>query len=824
MLNSSQDKVVVHLPIAHMRVFLNHMACMLRSVNLGVYSLMVDVGKPSGYVRLYSIYSNIEVVRDENKDNNPSYKAKVFPMSLAQSLASLTKESSIPKERRRRTRMELKRAFEIRIKKRVKEHYMNGKYHDLMAKVIANPETLKDAYDSIRLNSNIKLASDNDNICFTSMAEELASGDFDIKANTFSFSMRTKRKECLVLPNLKLKVIQEAIRIVIEVVYRPHFSKFSHGCRSGRGHHSALRYICKEIRNPDWWFTLNMNKKADTAVLANLISAMEEKIEDASLYSALRSMLDSQVLNLEFGGFPKGQGLPQEGVLSPILMNIYLDLFDREFYRLLMRYEGLCQADVAMQEGEHHSNLRKWFRRQMKNDNGQDKNSGQRFHMCRWMDEIFIAVSGSRDSALSLNSEIRNYLKNSLHLDVDGQTEIYATDNPFGVQFLGYVVRSSVIESGAVRAVHKLKDKVRLFASQKQELWDAGTVRIGKKWLAYGLKKIKESEIKHLADNNSVLSQISCHRKEGMKTDHWFKFLLKIWMQDVNARAEDNEEVVLSKHVAEPALPKELRDSFYNFQKQVEDYISSETATTLELLSSSGIKTSSSAGTRTATTKLELPVSYIKKTLVRYGLINREGFPRRVSALILQDDIQIIQWFEGLLRRWLKWFYGCDNFGDIRIMIVEYVRSSCIRTLAAKHRMHEAEIERRFESELSGIPSTQEVETDIMAMETDFRLPGDEALMYGVTSSGLCVLSLARVVDPSRSCDCSVMGCLAASSGIYALHVMERQKFPGWKTGFSTAIHSSLNRRHIGLCKQHLQDLYLGHISLQCIDFGASRR
>lgn len=782
-------------------------------------------GKPSVYMRFYSIYSNIEVVRDENKDNNP-YKDDVFPMSLAKSLASLTNESSIPKERRHRTRTELKRGIEIRIKKRVKEQYINGKYHDLMAKVISNPETLKDAYNSIRLDSNIELASDHENICFTSIAEQLASGDFDIKANTFLFSTRTRKKEHLVLPNLKLKVIQEAIRIVIEIVYRPHFSKFSHGCRSGRGQHSALRYVCNEIHNPDWWFAVNMNKKADTAVLANLISAMEEKIHDASLYSALHCMLDSQVLNLEFGGFPKGQGLPQEGVLSPILMNLYLDLFDREFYRLLMRYEGLCQDDVAMQEGEHHSNLRKWFRRQLKDGNEQEKNPGLRFHMCRWMDEIFIAVSGSRDAALSLKSNVQNYLKNTLYLDVDEQTEIQAADNPVGVQFLGYVVRSTVRESSAVRVVHKLKDKVRLFASQKQEIWDAGTVRIGKKLLAHGLKKIKESEIKHLADSSSVLSQISCYRKEGMKTDHWFKFLLKIWMQDVNARVEDNEEVVLSKHVAEPALPKELRDSFYSFQRQVKDYISSERATTLELLSSPGINNCSSAATRNATTKMVAPVHYIKKTLVRYGLINSEGFPRRVSALILQDDIQIIHWFEGLVWQWLKCFYGCDNFEEIKLMIVEYVRSSCIRTLGAKHRMHEAEIEKRFEYELSRIPSTQEVETDIMGitMESDFRLPGDESLMYGVSSSRLCMLSLARVVDPSHSCNCFVMGCLAASSGIYALHVMERQKFPGWKTGFSTAIHSSLNRRRIGLCKQHLQDLYLGHISLQCIDFGASRR
>lgn len=97
----------------------------------------------------------------------------------------------------------------------------------------------------------------------------------------------------------------------------------------------------------------------------------------------------------------------------------------------------------------------------------------------------------------------------------------------------------------------------------------------------------------------------------------------------------------------------------------------------------------------------------------------------------------------------------------------------------------------------------------------------DEALMYGISYSGLCLLSLARIVSSSRRCSCFVMGCVAAAPSVYTLHVMERQKFAGWKTGFTTCIHPSLHGRRIGLCKQHLKDLYLGRISLQSIDFGA---
>uniref|UniRef100_A0A5B6YUB0 Reverse transcriptase domain-containing protein n=1 Tax=Davidia involucrata TaxID=16924 RepID=A0A5B6YUB0_DAVIN len=784
----------------------------LRSMNLvGVCSSSV-IGIPFERLLGHSVYSTLEAIsNDSDKD--------VGKITLAKNLASLVEESSNLDEKKPKTRMELKRSFELRIKKRVKEQFMNGKFQDLMKEVIANPKTLLDAYNCIRVNSNVDLALDGDNIPFETMAEELSSGNFHVNANIFSISTKGAKKEVLVLPNLKLKVVQEAIRIVLEVVYKPHFSKISHGCRSGRGHSSALKYICKEISNPDWWFTLLVKKKIDACILAKLISTMENKIEDPNFYAIIRSMFDAQVLNVEFGGFPKGHGLPQEGVLSPVLINIYLDLFDRELYRMSMRYEAFNTGFLAEQDGSH-STLRSWFRRQMKGSNVEDaggENSGVRVHSCRFMDEIFFAISGSEEVALAFKSEIQSYMQNYLHLDVDDQTEILPCNGPHGVRFLGTLIRRRVRESPAVRAVHKLKEKLTLFASQKRESWDAGTVRIGKKWLAHGLKKVKESEIKHLADSSSILSQISSFRKAGMETDHWYKLLLKIWMQGMNVKFADSEEFILSKYIAEPALPQELRDSFYEFQKRAEEYISSETASTLALL-----PTSTSSNESVTITEVIAPVNIIKKRLLRYGLTNAKGFPHTSHFLILQDNIQIIEWFSGIVSRWLRWYSECDNLSEIKLIISDQVRKSCIRTLAAKYRIHETEIEKRFDSELSRIPSTQEIEQEVASETLDSEaLDYDESSMYGICYSGLCLLSLARMVSQSRPCNCFVMGCMAVAPSVYTLLVMERQKFPGWRTGFSSCIHPSLNKRRIGLCKQHLKGLYLGHISLQSIDFGA---
>ncbi|XP_054815247.1 nuclear intron maturase 4, mitochondrial-like [Prosopis cineraria] len=774
-------------------------------------SLLIDTGKPLDRIQ-EGAYSTMPLAND-NMDK------EFGNFTLAKDLASLVEESSKVVEKKAKSRMELKRLLEFRIKKRVKEQYVNGKFQDVMEKVVSNPETLQDAYNCLKLNSNVDVDLNYDST-FNTLAEQLCHGSFDVTANTFTISTRGVKKDVLVLPNLKLKVLQEAIRITLEVVYRPHFSKISHGCRSGRGHSTALKYICKGILNPDWWFTLHVTKKLDAAVLTKLVSEMEDKIEDPKLYAMIWGMFEAQALNFEFGGFPKGHGLPQEGVLSSILMNIYFDLFDREFYRLSMKYEAINGGSCDDQD-KSCSKLRSWFRRQLKSHDPKclvEGTPGLKVYSCRVMDEIFFAVSGSRESAVSLKSEIQTYLKDSLLLDVDDQTDILPCDGSDTIRFLGTSIRRNVRESPAVKAVHKLKKKIELFASQRQEAWNYGTTRIGKKWLGHGLKKVKESEIKHLANNSSLLNNISCFRKSGMETDHWYKHLMKIWMQVIQAKNAASEEIILSKCVAEPSLPQELKDSYYEFLKQVDKYISSETASTLQLLSNSDISTQ----LEIKQTEIIAPLCAIKKRLQRYGLVTSNGCPRPATLLILQDTAEIIDWFSGIVRRWLRWYQNCVNFNEVKLLISVEVRKSCIRTLAAKYRIHETEIEKRFDQELSRLPLTEEIE-DKMTNETlDVEaFDNNESLMYGISYSGLCLLSLARLVTQSRPCNCFVIGCSSAAPSVYTLHVMERQKFPSWKTGFSTCIHPSLNKRRIGLCKQHLQDLYLGHISLQSIDFGA---
>ncbi|CAI9783766.1 unnamed protein product [Fraxinus pennsylvanica] len=127
-------------------------------------------------------------------------------------------------------------------------------------------------------------------------------------------------------------------------------------------------------------------------------------------------------------------------------------------------------------------------------------------------------------------------------------------------------------------------------------------------------------------------------------------------MQDVNAKTAASEEVLLAKYIAEPALPQELRDSYYEFQQRANEYISSETTSTLALLSSA-----SSQFTLASVMEIIAPINNIKKCFHSYGLTNGEGYARTCHLLILQDDNLNIDWFLGIVRRWLRWYKECDN-------------------------------------------------------------------------------------------------------------------------------------------------------------------
>ena len=121
------------------------------------------------------------------------------------------------------------------------------------------------------------------------------------------------------------KIVQGALREVIETVYEQDFLECSHGFRPGRRAHDALRALNREVRAGWVRFILEADIVSffDRIDRAKLMTMLRERIADESLMRLVGKCLHVGVLDGEEYSEP-GEGTAQGSVLSPLLGNIYL--------------------------------------------------------------------------------------------------------------------------------------------------------------------------------------------------------------------------------------------------------------------------------------------------------------------------------------------------------------------------------------------------------------------------------------------------------------------------------------------------------------------
>jgi len=131
------------------------------------------------------------------------------------------------------------------------------------------------------------------------------------------------------IPTVTDRVVQQAVRIVLEPIFEAHFSKASFGFRPGRGCHQAV----KEVEMLLNWGLVNI-VEADimdcfgSIPHGGLMKAVAARISDGAVLRLIRQWLKCGVME---DGIVRSTvtGTPQGGVISPLLANIYLDGLDR---------------------------------------------------------------------------------------------------------------------------------------------------------------------------------------------------------------------------------------------------------------------------------------------------------------------------------------------------------------------------------------------------------------------------------------------------------------------------------------------------------------
>lgn len=153
------------------------------------------------------------------------------------------------------------------------------------------------------------------------------------------------------IPTIKDRIVQMAVKLIIEPIFEAGFSDHSYGFRPKRSAHQAMDNIADALlKGHTKVIDADLSKYFDTIVHDKLMKTVAERISDKGILWLLNQWLKAQIVRVEKGGKKtiigggkkSRKGTPQGGVISPLLANVYLNILDRiwDKHRLTEKYQA----------------------------------------------------------------------------------------------------------------------------------------------------------------------------------------------------------------------------------------------------------------------------------------------------------------------------------------------------------------------------------------------------------------------------------------------------------------------------------------------------
>jgi group II intron reverse transcriptase/maturase len=216
---------------------------------------------------------------------------------------------------------------------------------------LIDEDALKRAYKRIRKNAAVGV----DGVTKEQYGEELESnvGALHNRMKTMRYRHQALRRvhipkgkgktRPIGISSIEDKVVQGAIREVLQAVYEPIFSDQSYGFRPGRSAHDAMRSLNQTLARGEvnWILEADFESFFDSIDRKMLMEMLRERVADTSLLRLVGKCLHVGILDGEEYSEPD-EGTVQGSSLSPLLGNVYLHhVLDQWFERdVLPRMQG----------------------------------------------------------------------------------------------------------------------------------------------------------------------------------------------------------------------------------------------------------------------------------------------------------------------------------------------------------------------------------------------------------------------------------------------------------------------------------------------------
>ena len=162
----------------------------------------------------------------------------------------------------------------------------------------------------------------------------------DLKANQFApLPVRERmipkaggKQRRLGIPTVRDRVVQAALKLVLEPIFEADFEPCSYGFRPNRRAHDAIaevRYLC--ARSYEWVLEADIEACFDNIDHVALMDRMRRRIGDRRVLALVKAFLKAGILGEDQALRDTNTGTPQGGILSPLLANIALSELDEHF-------------------------------------------------------------------------------------------------------------------------------------------------------------------------------------------------------------------------------------------------------------------------------------------------------------------------------------------------------------------------------------------------------------------------------------------------------------------------------------------------------------
>jgi group II intron reverse transcriptase/maturase len=244
------------------------------------------------------------------------------------------------------------------------------------------------------------------------------------------------------IPSIRDRIVQEALRMILEPIYEADFNQNSFGFRPNRCTMDAIKTITwhtQEHKKFFWVIEGDISSYFDTINHRKLIKILRKRVKDEKVIQLIWKFLRAGVMEKKL--FRDTQlGTPQGGILSPLLANIYLHEFDR----YMAKYISLDPKEKTKRR----------------------RNGLANYAYVRYADDFIVLCNGTKAQAEEMRTEIHQYLTANLRLNLSLEKTVITHLND-GFKFLGFQIQRTLGHNGMKtkitipkEAVNRVKDTI----------------------------------------------------------------------------------------------------------------------------------------------------------------------------------------------------------------------------------------------------------------------------------------------------------------------------------------------------------------------------